>query len=190
VLGGSAAAAAGAGTSSAAAAGSGAAAAAAAAALGDAVSAELSQAMGPLIQALAQRHPVCSMANVRQWLQQQGDAQPLAKQAAQLSDAVLDALVQATAHVLHIRRMYVAKTGTNATTEGLRKVRASFCRLDGLWWLLVLLCSDEIENGSLLQAYNVWYIADGSQQSCRRCCSQLFATVLGWCANLSSCARQ
>jgi hypothetical protein len=126
VLGGSsAAAAAGAGTSNAAAAaGSGAAAAAAAAAaLGDAVSAELSQAMGPIIQALAQRHPVCSMANVRQWLQQQGDTQPLAKQAAQLSDAVLDALVQATAHVLHIRRMYVAKTGTNAAIEGLRKVR-------------------------------------------------------------------
>jgi hypothetical protein len=124
VLGGSsaAAAAAGAGASSAAAGGSNAA-ATAAAALGDAVSAELSQAMGPIIQALAARHPVCSMANVRQWLQQQGEAQPLAKQAAQLSDALLDALVQATGHVLHIRRMYVAKSGTNAATEGLRKVR-------------------------------------------------------------------
>ncbi|KAF6256966.1 Sin-like protein conserved region-domain-containing protein [Scenedesmus sp. NREL 46B-D3] len=123
-LGGSSAAAgaAGAGGGSSSAGGSSAA-AAAAGALGDAANAELSQAMGPVMQALAQRHPVCSMANVRQWLQQQGDAQPLAKQAAQLSDALLDALVQATGHVLHIRRMYVAKSGTNAATEGMRKVR-------------------------------------------------------------------
>jgi hypothetical protein len=134
VLGGSsAAAAAGAGTSNAAGAGSSSA-AAAAAALGDAVSAELRQAMGPLIQALSQRHPVCSMANVRQWLQQQGDAQPLAKQAAQLTDAVLDALVQASGHVLHIRRMYVAKAGTNAATEGLRKVRIAAELCESMWF--------------------------------------------------------
>ncbi|WIA31169.1 hypothetical protein OEZ86_001177 [Tetradesmus obliquus] len=115
---GAAAAAAAAGTSSAAAGGT----AAAAAALGDAVTAELSQAMDPIIKALAQRHPVCSMANVRQWLQQQGGEEPLAKQAAQLSDALLDALVAASGHVLCIRRMYVAKAGTTAATEGLRKV--------------------------------------------------------------------
>lgn len=113
---------AGAGSSAAAAAGGAAGAAAAAA---DASSPELALAMGPIIQQLVSRHPVCSMANVRQWLQQAAESEPLARQAAQLTDPLLDSVVQATGHVLLIRRMYVAKVGNNTQLEGLRKVGCS-----------------------------------------------------------------
>jgi hypothetical protein len=60
----------------------------------DAVTPEMAAAVQPAIKALALRHPVASMANVRQWLQQQQAADQVVRSAAMLSDTVLHGLLQ------------------------------------------------------------------------------------------------
>lgn len=92
-----------------------------------AITAEMAAEVGPVIQTLMRRFPVCSMANIRSALQSQSSQ--LVKQAALLTDHQLDQLLVNTGHVLLIRKMFVAKTGTNAPTESLRKVSAIDCVL-------------------------------------------------------------
>ncbi|KAF8068184.1 Polr3e [Scenedesmus sp. PABB004] len=91
---------------------------------GDAVSPDMAAAVEAAVKSLVERHPVVSMANVRQWLQQQAATAPLARAAAQLSDPVLDGLLVSTGHVEAMQRAYVATTGTHPPAEPMRQVRA------------------------------------------------------------------
>lgn len=85
------------------------------------VTSEMTELVSKVIQMVMTRFPVCSMANIRNALQSQQNA--AVKQAALLTDYQLDQLLLGTGHVLIIKKMFVAKTGTNAQTESLRKVR-------------------------------------------------------------------
>jgi hypothetical protein len=81
----------------------------------------MAKAVKPFIKALFKRHTVCSMANVRQWLQQQGDAQSLA--AAALDDQLLHALLTGSGYATNLRRVYIARDGPHSEAQELRQVR-------------------------------------------------------------------
>lgn len=89
---------------------------AAAAAVPDA----LRKAMRPVIKSLFKRYTVCSMANVRQWLQSQGGAQ--GNEASQMDDQLLHVLLLGSGYVQTLRRVYVAKEGPHSEAQGLRQV--------------------------------------------------------------------
>lgn len=82
------------------------------------------KAVRPFVKALFKRHTVCSMANVRQWLQQQGDQQSMA--AAALDDQLLHALLMSSGYCRTLRRVYIAREGPHSEAHELRQVR--------LWW--------------------------------------------------------
>jgi DNA-directed RNA polymerase-3 subunit RPC5 len=79
------------------------------------------KAVRPFIKALFKRHTVCSMANVRQWLQQQGDQQSVA--AAALDDQLLHALLMGSGYCQTLRRVYIARDGPHSEAQELRQVR-------------------------------------------------------------------
>jgi len=79
------------------------------------------KAVKPFIKALFKRYTICSMANVRQYLQQQGDQQATA--AAALDDQLLHALLMGSGYVQTLRRVYVARDGPHSDAQGLRQVR-------------------------------------------------------------------
>jgi hypothetical protein len=81
----------------------------------------MAKAVKPFIKSLFKRHTVCSMANVRQWLQQQGDAQSLA--AAALDDQLLHALLTGSGYATNLRRVYIARDGPHSEAQELRQVR-------------------------------------------------------------------
>lgn len=78
------------------------------------------KAVKPFIKALFKRYTICSMANVRQWLQQQGDQQATA--AAALDDQLLHALLMGSGYVQTLRRVYVARDAPHSDAQGLRQV--------------------------------------------------------------------
>jgi DNA-directed RNA polymerase-3 subunit RPC5 len=80
------------------------------------------KAVRPFVKALFKRHTVCSMANVRQWLQQTGEQQCMA--AAALDDQLLHALLMGSGYVQTLRRVYIARDGPHSEAHELRQVGA------------------------------------------------------------------
>jgi DNA-directed RNA polymerase-3 subunit RPC5 len=80
------------------------------------------KAVRPFIKALFKRHTVCSMANVRQWLQQTAEQQCMA--AAALDDQLLHALLMGSGYAQTLRRVYIARDGPHSEAHELRQVGA------------------------------------------------------------------
>jgi len=77
------------------------------------------------MKALFSQHSVCSMANVRQWLQDpKGGGNSAAREAATLTDQALNSMVLELSGLplACIRRMYVLKATGKPEQDGLRKI--------------------------------------------------------------------
>lgn len=85
----------------------------------------MQKAVRPLIKQLFKRHTVCSMANVRQFLQQAADSQAVS--AAALDDQLLHALLVGSGYATMLRRVYIARDGPHSEAHELRQVSVASC---------------------------------------------------------------
>jgi DNA-directed RNA polymerase-3 subunit RPC5 len=93
------------------------------------ISKEAQEALKPALKALfiENKHPVCNMANVRNWLQDYADA-GTAKDAALLTDKALHEALLATGQVANAKMVYFWKSHGDAKADALRAMIVEMLR--------------------------------------------------------------
>ncbi|GAX81299.1 hypothetical protein CEUSTIGMA_g8730.t1 [Chlamydomonas eustigma] len=80
------------------------------------------QAFSASIRALFGKHSVCTMANVRQWLQSDTTSQPSYREVAQLADRDLHDALMSSGLLVCIRRVYMLQSTNNTGSDPLRAI--------------------------------------------------------------------